>query len=119
MPTTPEETVSAFVECMQSRNLPGLLALYEPDAAFIAPAAPRATGHAALAQAFRATFALNPTVEATPVEVVVNGDLAWVANTWRFRGNAPDETPIDQSGRSSVTMRRQPDATWRIAIDRL
>ena len=119
MPTTPEEVVSAFVQCMQSRNLPGLLALYEPDAVFIPAAGPRAAGHAALAEAFRATFALNPAVEATPVEVLLNGDLAWVANTWRFRGSAPDGTAIDQSGTSSVTMRRQTDGGWRIAIDRL
>jgi uncharacterized protein (TIGR02246 family) len=119
MPTTPEETVSAFVECMQSRNLPGILALYEPDALFIPAAGPRATGHAALAEAFRATFALNPTIEATPSEVLVNGDLAWLANRWRFRGDAPDGTRIDQSGCSSVTLRRSPDGTWRIAIDRL
>ena len=104
---------------MQSRDLAGLLALYEPDAVFIAAGAPRAAGHAALAEAFRATFALNPAIEATPVEVLLNGDLAWVANAWRFRGNAPDGSPIEQSGRSSVTMRRHPDGTWRIAIDRL
>jgi uncharacterized protein (TIGR02246 family) len=119
MPTTPEETVSAFVACMHARDLPGLLALYEPEAVFISAVDTRAQGHAALGEAFLSTFTLKPTIEAKPVEVLLNGDLAWVANAWRFRGSAPDGTRIDQAGRSSVVMRRQADGTWRIAIDRL
>lgn len=119
MPNTPEDTVAAVIHCLQSQDLPGLLALYEPDAIFIPAADQRAEGHAALTEAFRATFALNPVVEAQPKEVLLNRDLAWVANAWRLRGTAPDGTVIDQSGRSSVVMRRQADGTWRIAIDRL
>lgn len=119
MPTSPEAVVSAFVTRMQSRDLPGLLALYETDAIFISSPDLRAQGEAALREAFHATFALNPTIEARPTEVLSKGDLAWVTNAWRFRGTAPDGAAIDRSGQSSVVMRRQGDGTWRIAIDRL
>ena len=119
MPRTPEDTASAVIHCLQSQDLPGLLTLYEADALFIPTVGQRAQGHAALSEAFRATFVLKPVIEAQPMEVLLNGDLAWVTNAWRFRGTAPDGTLIEQSGRSSVVMRRQTDGTWRIAIDRL
>jgi ketosteroid isomerase-like protein len=64
-------------------------------------------------------LALKPALVATPVEVLRNGQLAWIANAWTFRATAPDGTPIERSGRSSVVMRRQDDGTWRIVIDRL
>jgi uncharacterized protein (TIGR02246 family) len=119
MPTSPEAVITAFVTCMQARDLPGLLALYETDAIFIPGPDMRAAGEAALCEAFRATFALGPTIEARPTEVLSNGDLAWVSNAWRCRGTTPDGAPVDRSGQSSVVMRRRDDGTWRIAIDRL
>jgi len=104
---------------MQSHDLPGLLALYEPDAVFIPAPNQRVEGHAALSEAFLSTLALAPALEVKPVEVLSNGELAWVANAWTFRATAPDGSTIERSGRSSVVMRRQGDDTWRIVLDRL
>ena len=119
MPNSPEETISAFVQCVQSQDLPGLLALYETDAVFIPEQNARVEGHAAIGEAFRSTLALKPALAVKPVEVLRNGPLAWIANAWTLRATAPDGTSIERSGRSSVVMRRQDDGTWRIAIDRL
>ncbi|HVT06794.1 MAG TPA: SgcJ/EcaC family oxidoreductase [Polyangia bacterium] len=119
MPTTPEAVISAFVTRMQARDLPGLLALYEADAIFVPSPDVRAQGEAALREAFRATLAMEPTIEARPTEVLSSADLAWVTNAWRFRGTTPDGAAVERSGQSSVVMRRQVDGTWRIAIDRL
>lgn len=119
MPTTPETVVSAFVARLQARDLPGLVALYEADALFLPGADARVQGEAALREAFLGTFAMDPTIEARPTEVLVNGELACVTNAWRFRGTAPDGAEVLRSGQSLVVMRRQVDGTWRIVIDRL
>jgi len=116
---SPEETISAFVQCVQAQDLSGLLALYETDALFIPALNTRVEGHAALGEAFRSTLALKPALDVKPVEVLRNGRLAWIENAWTLHATAPDGTPIERSGHSSVVMRRQDDGTWRIAIDRL
>jgi uncharacterized protein (TIGR02246 family) len=116
---TPEETIATFVRCVHSRDVAGLVRLYEPDALFIPAPGQRVQGHAALTQAFQSIIALRPALEVHPAEVVSNADLAWIANVWSLRATAPDGTAVERAGRSSVVLRRQPDGTWRIALDRL
>jgi ketosteroid isomerase-like protein len=86
--------------------------LYETDAVFIPAPDTRVEGQAALGEAFRSTLALKPALAVKPVEVLRNGPLASIANAWTLHATAPDGTPIERSGRSSVVVRREDDGTW-------
>jgi ketosteroid isomerase-like protein len=52
------------------------------------------------------------------VKVIPTGkDLALVYNDWTLSATGADGSPIERSGKAIEVMRRQPDGTWRVAID--
>jgi ketosteroid isomerase-like protein len=53
-----------------------------------------------------------------PQQVLEAGDVALVVNDWTMAGTAPDGTPVVRDGRSADVLRRQPDGSWKVLIDR-
>jgi ketosteroid isomerase-like protein len=45
------------------------------------------------------------------------GDVAVLATRWTMHGTAPDGSPVDMAGTTADVVRRQPDNTWRAAVD--
>ena len=50
-------------------------------------------------------------------KVLFAGDTALVANRWSLEGTGIDGEPLRMGGTSADVVRRQPDGSWRIAID--
>ena len=44
-------------------------------------------------------------------------DLALVYNDWTLSATGADGNPIERSGKAIEVVRRQPDGSWRFAID--
>jgi uncharacterized protein (TIGR02246 family) len=116
---SPEDLVDRYRRGMQDRDLDGLIGLYDPSAVFIPKTGGHLTGHQAISPAIAQTLTLNPQLDLVTAEVFIAGDTAFLANDYKFAGTAPDGTVIKATGRSAVVLRRQPDETWRIVIDRL
>jgi len=114
---TPEQLMQAFNDRFAARDLDGLASLYEPDAVFRPEPGVVVEGIDAIRQALGALFELNPTLEATPTEVLHVGDIALVVNEWTMVGTAPDGSEVRKGGRSADVVRRQPDGSWLVLID--
>lgn len=116
--STPDALMRGFAERLNAADLDGLVALYEPSAVFESQPGVVAHGHAAIRLALGELLAIQPTITANTVDVLVAGDTALVVNDWVLTGTAPDGTPVEQAGRSSDVVRRQPDARWLVVIDK-
>jgi len=118
MPTTPAAVVERFGDCLNSGDLEGALALYEPDASFQAqPDQPPVRGREQIREALTGFFALDPTMDGEIVKVLEADDVALVMNRWSMRGTQPDGAPLELAGVSADVVRRQDDGSWRVVVD--
>ena len=116
-PRTPQDCIAHFGRHLAARDLPALMALYEPDAVFIPAPGVVHTGPAAIEAALGQLLALQPVMHAEVAAMHAAGDIALVIVDWTLRGTAPDGSAVQQGGRSADVLRRQPDGTWRVLID--
>jgi uncharacterized protein (TIGR02246 family) len=115
---TPEDVIAIFNEALRDGRVNDALALYEPDAVFIAqPGGQLLTDREAIRDALTQFAALKPTMSADIRKVVHAGDVATVLSTWRLHGAAADGTPVRMGATSADVMRRRPDGSWGILID--
>jgi ketosteroid isomerase-like protein len=113
----PESTQLLFQRYVNEARIEALLGLYEPEAAIIAKDGGVLIGLVAVRRHVEGLLALAPTLHSTVVRRIVVEDIAMLFSEWRITGTSPSGEPLTSSGRSFDVVRRQPDGTWRIAID--
>ena len=115
--TTPQELLDAFFRTFNAGDLDATLALYEPNALFVAEPGKTVQGMAALREALGAFLAMKPKLTPDKSEMLTTGDLALSLVKWTMNGTGPDGKPLTMTGTSSDVARRQPDGPWRLVID--
>lgn len=113
----PMDAITQFISAINDGDLETALSLYEPGASFIARSGAVVSGIAALRQEFAGFMALKPTLTSEKHQVVDVGDVAIYYSRWTMRGTDPAGNPVQQSGRSTDIVRRQPRGHWLIALD--
>lgn len=114
---SPEEIDRIFERELNAGNLDGVLALYEPTAAFTVEPGKVVTGTAAVREAVAGFLALKPSISLSPRVLANTGDIAMVSSKWKLKGTAPDGSAVDLAGESVEILRRQADGTWKFIID--
>jgi uncharacterized protein (TIGR02246 family) len=114
---TPEDADRLLCEAISAGDLEAALALYEPEARFVAEPGNVVTGKEAIRQVMSQFLALQPTLTLEKVTAVQAGDIALLSSTWSLAGTGPDGKPVSMSGQGREVVRRQPDGTWRFVID--
>ena len=115
---TPEDCDRLFAEHVNAGDLGALLALYEPGCALVKSDGNVVAGHAAIREVMARLIAMRPTMRTEVTKVVRTGDaLAIVYNDWSLTAKAADGATIERTGRALEVVRKQPDGTWRFAID--
>ena len=108
----------AFSDRVHAGDLDGLVALYEPLAVFEPRPGVVVRGRDAIREALGALLALRPRMVARVVQVLEADDVALVVNEWNLTGIAPDGSEVHQGGRSADVVRRQPDGSWLVLVDK-
>jgi uncharacterized protein (TIGR02246 family) len=117
---TPEQCDELFGIYVNARDLDNLVALYEAQASLMNEDGTAARGTAAIREAMQGSFAALPEGKITMkvVRVVRAGDdLAVLYNDWSMVGKDADGSPFAMQHKSMEIVRRQPDGTWRFAVD--
>ena len=114
--SSPEETNMLLAKALSSGDAEAALALYEPDAAFVAQPGQTATGPA-IRDAINAFIALKPNLKVEVTGVTRAGDLALMTSKWTLDGTGPDGSALKMSGSGAEVVRQQPDGSWRYVID--
>ena len=114
---TPEEMHARFAEAFNAADSSALLALYEPNAAFVAQPGQTIAGIEAVRGALQQYLALKGTIKMETTYVVESGDTALLRGKWLLQGTGPDGKPVELRGNNVEVLRRQNDGTWRFVID--
>ena len=114
---SPEELHTQFAALFNARDLDGLMALYEQDAALVPQPGAPTVGYDANRGALQQFLDLKGRIDITTLEVVRTGTLALLRGEWRITGTGPDGHPITMSGKNIEVARRQPAGNWQFVID--
>lgn len=115
--TDPESTQTLFQRRVCDGKIEGLLELYEPGGAIIQKDGRVRLGIEAIREHLAELLALTPVLQTKVVAKVVVADVAMLFSEWRLTGTSSDGVSFESTGTSFDVVRRQPDGTWRIAID--
>lgn len=115
----PEECDQLLFRTIDTGDLDAALELYEPDAVFVVAPGQIVTGHTSIREVLKGMLAAGGAGKIEEVTSVTSADGS-VAFT-RTKGSAthtgPDGKPVTMHFHSMEVVRKQPDGTWRIAID--
>jgi uncharacterized protein (TIGR02246 family) len=114
----PEDVDRLFAENLNSGNVDGVVALYEPRATFVPQDGPPVNGAAQIRAAIASFAAMKPALAMNVTKTVRAGeDLAVLYNDWTMTIAGPDGKPLEMSGRAIEIVRRQADGSWLFALD--
>ena len=113
----PEEVDRLFERALNAGDMEALLALYEPHASLMPSPGNVVVGAPAIREALAAFIAGKPRITVHPRLVSETGDLALVNAKWDLEIDGPDGKRAKMNGSSVEVLRRQPDGSWRFAID--
>jgi len=119
-----EATVRALVKdwsaSAQAKDPAKFASFYTEDAIVMLAGAPDFKGRPAISEGITGmmkdpAFALS--FEADKVVVARAGDLAYETGTYSMSMTGPDKKPATEKGNYVVVWRKEPDGTWKAAID--
>ncbi len=115
---TPEECDALFERHLNAGEVEALLALYEPGATLVPNPGETAVGHAAIREVLAGFVAAKAQLHMQVTRVYRSGDdLAMLYNDWTGHFTDPDGARVEIAGGAIEVVRRQPDGTWRYAVD--
>ncbi len=114
---TPKEMMDTFFERFNAADVEGVLALYEPDAVFVDEPGKVVRGTDALRESLTGFLSLKPSLTLVKHETLIAGDIGTNYAQWTLTGTGPDGEPVSMEGLAIDVIRRQPDGTWKFAID--
>lgn len=117
LPTTPEDFIPSLVQRFNSRKLEAMMALYAPEAVFVAKDGRTITDRKEFAAQFQQDMDLGLPLKAHVRHVFVGGDTAQIVLDWSIEGIAPDGRNVHLGGSASDIVRRGADGVWRYIID--
>ncbi len=94
-----------------------LLSMFTEPGLLVADPASPSGGAAAIAGSLGALLRLRGSMRLDTVFVYECGDVALTRGAWELDGRGSDGQPIHLEGKSIEVLRRQPDGTWKVAID--
>ena len=105
-PAKPEDLARLFLDRANAGDVDGVVALYETGAVLAFPSGETAVGTNAIREVYETFLAHRPTVTSQGQSApLVNGDIALTSS--RLPGG----------GATAEIARRQPDGSWRWAVD--
>jgi ketosteroid isomerase-like protein len=111
----PEQVIDEFVKFFNARDLDGLIEhLYEDDAVLVPqPGTASVSGRAAIREVLQAFVGTGGTMSIVATAAYTAGNISLAHSHWRL--DVPGGDPME--GTTAEIVRRQPDGTWKYAID--
>jgi ketosteroid isomerase-like protein len=117
LPKEPEGVIPSLIERFNARNIDAMMALYAPEAVFVAQDGRTITDRIEIAAQFQRDMSLGLPLKANVRHVFVGGDTAQIVVDWWIVGRGPDGKDVHLAGSASDIVRRGADGLWRYIID--
>ena len=115
--TTPTAAMDQLIAALNSGDLDRALAMYVPDATFVAEPDHPAHGRTAIRESMTGFFTTAPRITIEAKQFVEAGDIALCCTRWSLDQTAPDGEPTHTTGHGAVVLRCQPNRSWLVAIE--
>ena len=109
LPTEPEGVIPSLVERFNSGKIEAMMALYAPEAVFVANDGRTITDRAEFTAILEHDIKLGLPLKANVRHVFVGGDTAQIVLDWSIDGTGPDGKIVHMHGTASDIMRRAHD----------
>jgi uncharacterized protein (TIGR02246 family) len=107
-----------FESAFNAGDIAAILALYEPEAVFVASGGEILHGHDEIRAPYEAMFAAGAQIRLETIGIIEGTDgLALMHGRWKLTGRNEDGSQFENEGVTAEVVRRQPDGLWRYAID--
>jgi uncharacterized protein (TIGR02246 family) len=114
----PADVYPTLLKAFNAGDIAATVACYEPQACFVLKSGHAARGAAELREMFRATFSYKPVLELGVRKIISAGDdLALVIVEWKSKAFSSSGEAKVWAGTATDIVRRQPDGTWKLALD--
>ena len=117
LPTEPEGVIPSLLERFNSGNVQAMMALYAPEAVFIAKDGRTITDRDEIAAQFERDISLGLPLKANVRHVFIGDDTAQIVVDWAIDGKGPNGERVRLGGSASDIVRRGADGFWRYLID--
>jgi len=117
LPTEPEGVIPSLIERFNAGNVDAMMALYAPEAVFVANDGRTVSDRTEIAAQFRRDMSLGLPLRANVRHVFVGDDTAQIVVDWSIEGTGPDGKRVHLGGSASDIVRRGADGYWRYLID--
>ncbi|NSC25459.1 DUF4440 domain-containing protein [Streptomyces albus subsp. chlorinus] len=117
---SPAELLRLLGERIKAKDLDGIIALHEPDAAVVEYDGSIARGHKGIREMYVEWFKSDPVLTVNPRQTVeaggkrgkIRGRTASIMGDYTLEQNRPDGTRESFTGNFCDIVRQQPDGTW-------
>ena len=117
LPTKPEGVIPSLVARFNSGEVEVMMALYAPEAVFVANDGHTIRDRNEIAGQFERDMRLGLPLKANARHVFVGDDIAQIVVDWSIDGKGPDGEDVHLGGSASDIVRRCADGFWRYIID--
>ena len=117
LPTKPEGVIPSLLERFNSGKIEAMMALYAPEAVFIAKDGRTITDHTEIAAELEHDLKLGLPLKAKARHVFVADNVAQIVLDWSIDGTGPDGKHVHVGGSAADILRRGADGRWRYLID--
>ncbi|MEX0777108.1 MAG: nuclear transport factor 2 family protein [Phycisphaeraceae bacterium] len=117
---TPQDTDRQFIAAVNRGDVEAMLEFYEPGGGlFLISTGQYTTSLAAMRAEFEGLLAMKPKLTIKELVVTMHDDATLATSRMRVAmdATAPDGSAIHQEFHTLEVLRKQPDGTWRYAID--
>jgi ketosteroid isomerase-like protein len=114
LPTEPEGVIPSLVERFNSGKVEVMMALYAPEAVFIANDGRIIRDRTEIAAQFRRDMSLGLPLKANVRHVFVGDDTAQIVVDWSIDGKGPDGRDVHLGGSASDIVRRSADGSLAV-----
>src|SRR5262249_11284596 len=115
---TPDDCDALFERHLNAGDLDSLVDLYEQGAVLVATPGESGGGREASRKTLGGLVAAKAEIRLRVAQVLRAGDdLAMIYGDWSGHFTDPDGARVAIAGQSIEVVRRQPDGTWRFALD--
>lgn len=111
---------AAFQQAIAAKDLNKIMSFYADDAVLMPTAKPLLSGKAAITDEWKELLAIPAFQNASKledVEVSASNDLAYTRGSYETRLLGEDGKLVTEPGKWLSVWRKQPDGSWRVAIE--
>jgi ketosteroid isomerase-like protein len=116
LPHQPEDWPALFTQHLKASDLDGVMALYEPDARFVARSGEATAGHERIRDALAGLVRAKMNLRSREIKAVTAGDVVLLYTDFEGTALDPSGKRVESGYRAIEVLRLQPDGTWKLIV---